>query len=235
MKSTLEQLIPPILYNFLAPVRSVLRSYMLKNFEYKKAPENQELDVYWNPKLAELLENWGNDTVWNEIQFLMSNCSGKVLDIACGPGKPMELLSKFPGLDVYGCDISDLLISKAIERGISKDRLVVCDATNTKYESDFFDNAYSIGSLEHFTEDGIVEMLLECKRIVKGTSFHMIPVSRSGNNEGWITCFQSYHINSVAWWLEKYKSAYEYVEVLDSSWPGDSRTIGKWFVCKKNL
>lgn len=234
MTNIIEQLCPPILWRVLTPARMALKSYSLKKFEYKAPPEKQELDVYWNPKMATMLETWGDGSVWNEIQFLISNCTGKVLDIACGPGKTMELISRFSNLDVYGCDISDLLIGKAIERGISKDHLTVCDATNTSYGDDFFNNAYSIGSLEHFTEDGIVQMLSECKRIVNGTSFHMVPVSRSDKNEGWIKCFQSFHNNSVEWWLGKYTSVYEHVEVIDSSWPGDSITVGKWFVCKKS-
>lgn len=191
----------------------------------------QDLDVYWDPKMAAALETWGEQNVWKEIPLLMVNCSGNVLDIACGTGKTMEILSKFP-LNIFGCDISDMLIEKATERGISRDHLLVCDATKMEYESDFFDYAYSIGSLEHFTENGITELLAECYRVTKKMSYHMIPVSRSGKNEGWLKTYQSFHNNSVDWWLEKYKSVYTTVYVLDSSWD-DEISIGKWFVCVK--
>ena len=70
-------------------------------------------------------------------------------------GKVIEILQKFPKIDIYGCDISDFLIKKAIIRGIDKNKLIVCDATKMKYEDNFFDFSYSIGSLEHFTESGI--------------------------------------------------------------------------------
>lgn len=192
----------------------------------------QDLDVYWDTQMAEILETWGEKNVWKEIQLLMVNCRGRVLDIACGTGKTMEIISRFP-LDIHGCDISDLLIGKAIERGIPKSHLTICDATNMPYEDNSFDYAYSIGSLEHFTETGIVDFVKDCHRVTSKTSYHMIPVSRSGKNEGWIKTYQSFHNNSVEWWVEKYKSAYEHVQVIDSTWE-DNISVGKWFVCIKD-
>lgn len=230
-----NQILPP----FLKPVINFLKNkakLCLKIGDSVTSMVNkqgkQDLDVYWDPKMAQILETWGEGNVWNEIQFLMVNCNGKVLDIACGTGKTIEIVSGFSSIDVYGCDISDFLIHKAIERGISSERLVVCDASKTKYSEDYFDYAYSIGSLEHFIEDGIVKCLSECFRIVKKSSFHMIPVSRSGRDEGWMKTTQSFHNNSVGWWLRKYKHVYNKVYVLDSVWQ-DNISVGKWFVCIK--
>ena len=166
--------------------------------------------------------------------MLLLNCSGKVLDIACGTGVTIELLSKYNNLEVYGCDISDFLIDKAIERGIDKKYLQVCDATKMDiYENDFFDYSYSIGSLEHFTEDGILKFILETHRITKNISFHMLPVSRSEKNEGWIKTLQSFHNNTVEWWQEKFKLKYSKFDIINSGWK-DNISIGKWFVCFKN-
>ena len=197
------------------------------------SPATQDLDIYWDSKMAELLDTWGEGNVWHEIQFLMANCEGKVLDIACGTGKTMELLSSFTKLELHGCDISDLLIEKAIERGIENERLKVCDMTESNYPEDSFDFAYSIGSLEHFTEDGIEKFLAQCRRIVKGSSFHMIPVSRSGKDEGWTKTLQSFHNNSESWWIKKYRAEYKEVYALDSLW-NDEISIGKWFICVKD-
>lgn len=192
----------------------------------------QDLDVYWDTEMAKVLETWGDGNVWDEVQFFMVNCKGKVLDIACGTGKTMGVLSKFPQIEVYGCDISDFLIDKAVERGIPMDHLLVCDASDTSYPDNYFDYAYSIGSLEHFTEDGVIKFLSECNRIVKGASFHMIPVSKSGKDEGWLKTYQSFHNNSEDWWLKKYKEIFRIVYVLNSSWEDDI-SFGKWFVCKE--
>src|SRR6185437_15937614 len=149
--------------------------------------------------MAALLETWGEGNAWNEIQLLMAVRSGRVLDIACGTGKTIEILAQFPALEVHGCDISDMLLQKATERGIAPERLKRTDATTMEYAEGAFDWGYSIGSLEHFTEDGIDKFLKECHRVVSGATFHMIPVSQNGLDTGWIKTFQSYHNNSVAW------------------------------------
>jgi len=194
------------------------------------APNVQNLDIYWDPQFAQVLETWGDGNVWDEIQFLMVNCRGTVLDVACGTGKTIALLSKFPEIVVYGCDISDFLIQKAVDRGIPPGRLKICDATRMDYADGFFDYSYSIGSLEHFTVDGISQVISECYRTTKFISCHQVPVSRSGKNEGWTKTLQSFHNNSVEWWLEKFARSYDKVRVLDSRWQDDI-SVGKWFVC----
>lgn len=194
------------------------------------APDHQELDVYWDPKMAALLETWGIGNAWNEIQLLLINAQGRVIDIACGTGKVMTLLAPYPNLEVHGFDISDFLIQKAVERGIPRERLTITDATKTSYADKAFDYGYSIGSLEHFTDDGIVAFTKETRRITSRASFHQIPTSRSGKDEGWIKSLQSYHNNSIDWWLQRFHTAYDKVHVFDSAW-NDKISVGKWFVC----
>jgi ubiquinone/menaquinone biosynthesis C-methylase UbiE len=181
--------------------------------------------------MAELLEHWGEGNAWLEVQFLMENRSGKVLDIACGTGKVMTILER-KDLEISGCDISDLLIRKAKERGISADRLRVCDATALPYGDGEFDYSYSIGSLEHFTEDGIGKFIGEAVRVTRVASFHMMPTSRSGKDEGWMKTVQSFHNCSVSWWLRWFEPRFSRVHVLDSTWH-DEISVGKWFLCYK--
>jgi len=232
VKKTIQRICPPFLWDLMNRSMNVASGILRKTYAKSSNDNQQDLQVYWDSNMANILETWGEGNVWNEIQLLMVNCNGKVLDIACGTGKTIDILSKFSNLELYGFDISDFLIKKALERGISKDRLAVCDATHTNYQDDYFDYAYSIGSLEHFTEDGILKFLSECYRIVKKRSFHMIPVSRSGMDEGWLKTYQSFYNNSVNWWLNKYSSVFSEVYVLDSVW-NDNISIGKWFVCVK--
>jgi len=228
VKSFIKSLCPPILIPVFRRIKQI-------PIFQKGTTTEQDLGVYWDPEFAEVLDTWGEGNVWNEIQLFMVGRKGKVLDIACGTGKTMGILSKFNDLELYGCDISELLLSKAAEKNaIPTERLRACDATKLPYADNEFVCAYSIGSLEHFTEDGIVKFLSECHRTVSHISFHQHPVSRSGKNEGWITMTQSYHNNSVDWWMEKYESVYESVYVLDSIWE-DEISLGKWFVCEKKL
>lgn len=224
-RQIIKGLTPPILV-------SAIRRLLKKNSR-KRAflGDGQDLDLYWDSDFANVLETWGEGNVWNEIPLLFAPLEGSVIDIACGTGRTMEILSKNNHLEIYGCDISDLLIGRAEDRGISKDRLTVCDATDLPYSDDQFDYGYSIGSIEHFTEDGIAKFVGECRRTVSQATFHQHPTARSGKNEGWITTTQSYHNNSVEWWLEFYQAAYNDVCVYDSIWE-DEISLGKWFVCK---
>lgn len=224
--AVIVQLTPPILLPFL---RNVYR-WGRGRPDARPNPHTQHLDIYWDSEMAEVLETWGEGNAWNEIQLVMAGRSGRVLDIACGTGKTMATLSDNPGLELWGCDISDALIERAIQRGLLQERLHVGDATKLPYPDGYFDFSYSVGSIEHFTEDGIDAMLAECRRVTRMMAFHTHPVSRSGRNEGWITTVQSYFNNSVDWWLPKYRRVFSIVKVLDSTWE-DSQSVGKWFIC----
>lgn len=226
-KQILQDITPPILLKLARKARSSLVKRRVKG-----DGTEQDLSVYWDKEMAEVLETWGEKNVWKEIQLLMVNNSGKILDIACGTGKTMEILSKYP-LEIYGCDISDMLVEKASQRGIHPSRLQVCDATNMPYEDDTFNYSYSIGSLEHFSELGVHHFLKEVYRVTSQVSYHQIPVSKNNKNNGWIKTYQSYHNNSVDWWLEKFLAVYQKVYALDSTWE-DDLSDGKWFVCIKN-
>jgi len=223
-----QDFVPPILLKSLRAARGRFAKKLVR-------PEGkeQDLSVYWDKEMAEILETWGDKNVWREIQLLLVNKTGRVLDIACGTGKTMDVLSKFP-LEIHGCDISDMLIEKAIKRGIPADKLEVCDATNMPYQDDSYNFSYSIGSLEHFSESGINQFLKEAFRVTSNISYHQIPVSKDDQNHGWIKTYQSYHNNSVGWWLERFQEVYKQVYALDSTWE-DSISNGKWFICVKNV
>jgi ubiquinone/menaquinone biosynthesis C-methylase UbiE len=161
--------------------RSATKSYR------KETGARQDTEIYFNPAFAEVLETWAVDNAWREIQVLLSERTGKVLDVACGTGRTYDFLKRFKGIEYHGCDISSMLIERAIERGISQERLRVLDATKLDYSDAEFDFLFSIGSLEHFTLDGLRSTLAECRRVCRGLNFHMVPVSFSGLDEGWIT------------------------------------------------
>jgi hypothetical protein len=100
------------------------------------------------------------------------------------------------------------------------------------YADDFFDCGYFVGPLQHFDEPGVPRCIRECHRVIKGESFHTVPVSRSGRDEGWLRTHQSFHNNSVEWWVRRLRTSYRLVRVLDSRWQ-DDWSVGKWFVCVK--
>lgn len=228
----IKDLCPPFLWRLIKHGKRFILKHRAKYGS--KEEGKQELAPYWDEKMALLLEVWGEGTVWNEIPMFLFGCSGKVLDIACGTGKAMSMIQKVnPDLDVYGCDISEMLIDKAKARGLQANKFYVCNATDmSEFKRDFFDYSYSIGSLEHFTLEGIGQFIAETHRIVRKASFHMVPVSRSGRNEGWIKTTQTYYNNSEDWWLGLFRQKFEKVLVFHSKWE-DELSFGKWFVAIK--
>lgn len=234
IKKIIKSILPPILTEFIIFLKN---SNSNNGITYIKSdganPTKQDLEMYWDPEYAKILEEWGRDTTWNEIQFILAPCNGKVLDVACGTGPTIKILNKFPNLDIYGFDISDLLIQKAIDKGIPKEKLSVADATKTSYQNNEFDYSYSIGSLEHFTEEGIDAFIEETARYTKIGSFHMIPISQSAKNEGWMKSKQSFFNNSEEWWTIKFKKHYPKVYPVASKWQ-DNISYGYWFLCFKS-
>ncbi len=228
IKTIVQDTLPPVV---LRGLKGLKRHFLSKPRTFTNGAA-QELDIYWDPKMAAALETWGEGNAWNEIQLLLLNAHGKVLDIACGTGKVMSLLDQIKTVEVHGCDISDFLLAKAVKRGIANERLTCCDATALPYALNHFDYAYSIGSLEHFTEEGIHAFMQQCKKVVGRRSFHMIPVSRSQKDEGWISPWQSYFNNSTDWWVAKCKRTFGRVTVLDSAWQ-DEYSLGKWLICEE--
>ncbi len=232
IRKFIKLILPPLVLSFLKFLRRKLKK---KNF-FMTTSQKQKLDIYYEKEMAEILEIWGAKSVWIEIQHLLLNKKGKILDIACGTGKVTEILSnKLNMKEVYGCDVSDFLIEKAVKRGIQKDKLKVADAINLPYPDDFFDYCYSIGSLEHFTEEGIENFLASSKRVTKYFGYHMVPVSKSNKDEGWVTDeYQSYFNNSETWWRSKCNKVFDKVLILDSTWKSsESNQIGKWLILGK--
>ena len=224
----IKYFLPPIIVDFLRFLKKKIKSKV----RFIEKPMKQELDLYYDPEMAKILDSWGERNAWIEIQHLLFGKKAKILDIACGTGKVIEILKNNKNYEIYGCDISDFLIEKAIKRGIDKKKLLVCDATNLPYDQNEFDYSYSIGSLEHFTEDGIKKFLISSLNVTKYSGFHMIPISRDGKDHGWIQNYQSYFNNSVDWWSKICTDCSLNFSFLDSSWE-DEMSVGKWLIITK--
>ncbi len=221
----------------LAGLRNTVEEYKLRlliRLNRKKKPLDQQvLDIYWDADFAEAAEHWGETSTWAELEYFLVNCHGRVLDVACGSGRTMQLMQKFSSCELHGCDISGALIDLAIKkRGMEASRFTECNAVAMPYPDEWFNYAYSVGSLEHFTEKGITQVLTECYRTTRYATFHHVPASKRGRDEGWIVTDQGYFLNSAEWWLRKCSEVYDTVQVLRSSWH-DPLSVGIWLVCNK--
>lgn len=229
MRKYLKKILPPLVIELY---RDIYFSILIKKNK-KHTKTIQDIDIYNKNLTAEKLSQWGKGTTWNEIKMLINNREGKILDVACGTGLNMLDLKEInPKAEIYGCDISKFLIDIAVKNGVSNNKLFCLDATKLNFDDNYFDFSYSIGSMEHFTEEGIELLIKKLFNITKKTTFHMMPVSKKNINEGWIKTYQTFHNNSVQWWIDKFKSQYKSVQVIDSAWE-DHISVGKWFICSK--
>ena len=69
----------------------------------------------------------------------------------------------------------------------------------------YFDYSFSIGSLEHFTEEGIDAFVDEAFRVTKIGSYHQVPTLMDGRVSGWVNLQQSFYNMPISWWKEKFK------------------------------
>lgn len=230
MRNFFKRIVPPLLVD-------IYREIYIKNLISKNKKlidkNKQDIKIYDTKLTADKLNEWGKGTTWNEIQMFFISKKGKILDMACGTGLNILDLKKLnPDAEIYGCDISQNLINICIDSGIDKKMLICKDATQIEFGENFFDYSYSIGSLEHFTEQGLEDVIKKLHFITKKYSIHMMPVSKKNVNEGWIKTYQTFHNNNTDWWIGKFKNNFSKVDVINSSW-ADHISIGKWFICYK--
>ena len=176
MKKIVKNILPPFILFLL---KKIYFTYLLNKNKLSISKDRQDIEIYNDPVTAQKLEEWGEGSVWNEIVLLFNGKKGKILDVACGTGKNiLDLQKTNPESTLYGCDISQFLIDIARSKGIESDKLKCIDATKLDYEKNFFDYSYSIGSLEHFTDDGIDKVIEKLYYVTNTASFHMMPVSK---------------------------------------------------------
>ena len=92
----------------------------------------------------------------------------RVLDIGCGAGNHLLLLSKM-GLDVSGIDASPFMIEQARSRLGHQCTLKTCEAEDLPFDDNEFDSVFLINTLE-FVEDPL-EVLAEAGRVASRQVF----------------------------------------------------------------
>ena len=94
----------------------------------------------------------------------------KILDIGCGKGYLLyDFLKINPKAEVYGLDISEYAIKNS--KPEIKERLIVGDASNIPFESNFFDLVISINTLHCLEAHNLFDALKEMKRVGKSNKY----------------------------------------------------------------
>lgn len=118
-------------------------------------------------------KHWWHISKRNVVRGMLSaflkNKNLKVLDIGCGAGKTMDMLSSFG--TVWGLDNNKKALSFCKKRGLHN--LMLADVADTGFKDNFFDIVTMLDVLEH-TDENIT--LQEVKRILKPGGFMIITV-----------------------------------------------------------
>lgn len=89
----------------------------------------------------------------------------KILDLGCGNGNILKLLSQKTDAELCGLDLSEKMICQAEKRLAGKAEFTIGDAENLPYKTNEFDVVICNASFHHYTNP--VKVLKEVKRILK--------------------------------------------------------------------
>jgi len=121
-------------------------------------------DLYEDLYLQEEKHWWHiskRNTIKRMLAAFLPNKKPQILDIGCGTGKTMEMLSSF-GI-VWGLDKSKIALSFCRKRGGFR-HLTLGEVTDRTFKNDFFDVITMLDVLEHTEENAT---LRETNRILK--------------------------------------------------------------------
>ena len=96
----------------------------------------------------------------------------KLLDIGCGTGDALFLISKKTSAKLYGVDISEKMIEKAIKKLREKAILKLSDAENLPFNDNTFDYVLSTEAFHHFPNPN--KTLKEINRVLKKNGEFML-------------------------------------------------------------
>jgi ubiquinone/menaquinone biosynthesis C-methylase UbiE len=147
----------------MSMLSEVPSSEKLKQFydeKYKRGYMGQDRYGYWSHSGAQLLR------ILETLQHVAIYPS-RILDYGCGQSAWIDILSTcFPQAKLYGIDISDIAINKAMLH-FPQWNFSVFDGTKIPFSNSFFDFIYSYHVLEHVTnvEASITDI---CRVVKKG-------------------------------------------------------------------
>lgn len=95
----------------------------------------------------------------------------RVLDVACGNGTLLKLLSEKTNIDAYGVDISENMIKEAKTK-YPKMKFCVTNSAKLPFEDDIFDIISVCAAFHHFTEPAA--FISEAKRVLRQGGFIFI-------------------------------------------------------------
>ena len=134
--------------------------------------------------LDRILQNTHDQALRRRARLIIENLNlvgnEKVLDAGCGDGYYIKLLLEiYPNLEIYGIDIDSKALEVAkinLEKELKTKKLKIFERsiTETQFQDNFFDAAFSSEVLEHVPNH--LDALLEIKRVLKNEKKYIVTV-----------------------------------------------------------
>lgn len=147
---------------------------------------------------------------WVRIIDVTAYTFQKWVDVGCGPAYGVAYGVR-KGLDVYGSDISSVLMDKYWKpQGIEK-RCFVAPVHRQPFQDGEFDFTVCFETLEHVPEEAVIDSLNELKRISHGVFLYSIALTPDKGPMGKKWKKSHLTVKSKDWWLEKLESTGHFV------------------------
>lgn len=137
--------------------------------------------------------------------------AAKLIEVGCGSGRDASRLLR-KGFDIYGIDGAEQLLQQAfklhpeLQTRLFHLRL----PTDLPFADESFDGFISVACLMHFSNQQIIEILLNLKRVLKpwGTGFVSVPSCRSDvDQQGFDEHGRVFNVQSMENWINLFAAA----------------------------
>lgn len=105
---------------------------------------------------------------WPEIvDTIKQNINGNenIIDVGCGNGRLLKILSSYPDIKYFGIDPSQKLIDYA-RADFPYNRFEICDGLNIVAKNEEYDICFSIAVMHHLPVSLVAEWLSEIQRVL---------------------------------------------------------------------
>ncbi len=139
-----------------------------------------ELSKKWFDKQAPIYDEtntilyskYGKKSCKNIYDFLKGKEYKKLLDIGCGTGYLISMLSKDYNAEYIGLDLSPEMINQAIRKNIKNARFIEGRSDELPFEDNSFDIVTCSQSFHHYPETD--KPMQEAKRVLKNGGLYIL-------------------------------------------------------------
>lgn len=139
-----------------------------------------ELSKKWFDKQAPIYDEtntilyskYGKKSCKNIYDFLKGKEYKKLLDIGCGTGYLISMLSKDYNAEYIGLDLSPEMINQAIRKNIKNARFIEGRSDELPFEDNTFDIVTCSQSFHHYPETD--KPMQEAKRVLKNGGLYIL-------------------------------------------------------------